>query len=1547
MASEINAQNPSLNDADAQTPSELAPAHARKRNAHTKLPDLSPGAVIKHYELIRELGSGAMGLVFLARDVRLGRLVAIKFLLVETGVAVERFVIEARATASCRHENIVVIYDVGEVAGFPYLVLEYIQGRTVREAMQEPTPDRAQMAIELMLPVARALACAHAMGIIHRDLKPENILISDTGQVKVVDFGIAKQIVDTEPRSIGNSSMKNASRRLTDDDALVGTSDYMSPEQWLGEKLDARADIWAIGVILFELTTGVHPMELLIAEDLGDVSMLEVPMPSARQEISSHSKLAEIIDKCLMKRIDERLGSAQELVEALERLQRQEQNQAALSEDESPFAGLAAFQEADAARFFGRDDDIAAVVAQLRHRAFVAIAGPSGAGKSSFVRAGVMPALRRAHCDWEVFVVRPGRDALASLAEILVSTGSTPATEETDQALVEETLRTQPGYFGTQLRARCKKHGQERRILLFVDQFEEIYTQGTAASERAAFGACLEGAADDASSPVRVIVTIRSDFLDLVAEERRYLAAMTRGLVFLPSMRAEGLRQALEKPLELAGYQFEETQLVTEMLDGLSGMKTPLPILQFMASKLWEARDRQRRLLTRDAYISLGGVAGALSTHADAVLAGMTAKEQRLARGIFSRLVTPEKTRAVLHWDEILSISGDTSSIEQVVQHLADARLLLIEASREHQPRTVELAHESLIAGWTTLRQWLTANENDAKFLGDLRTAAGQWENNGRTEGFLWRDRAATYAREWFEQYRENAIDDRHLELGAREVDYLEAVVGLANRAARKRKQLLGGVMAGLCGVVFVVSLLGLQAKSEARRADSKADEAAQKADEAKQNALEARNATRMAAVSAHAADSTLVLALLRELEPTTTLPPKWNELAQLTLRQDIARVALTHDEPLQWASFSADGQHIVTASWDGKARVWDADGRGDPVVLEGHTDQVLAAAFSPNGKRIVTASSDKTVRVWNADGSGKSIVLEAHGGPVNAAVFSPDGKRVVTGSSDKMVRIWKTDGSGKPVVFAGHEDAVSSVAFSPDGQRIVTASHDGTARVWTADRHGEPIVLRGHRDHVLSAAFSPDGQRIVTGSSDNTARVWNADGSGEPIVFTGHMFGVHTTAFSPDGTRIITASWDHTARVWNADGEGNPVVFDGHQDKLSSAFFSPDGTHIVTASLDKSVRVWEVDRHDKPQRLVGHQSNILAAAFNPDGTHVVTASLDKTARVWRVNGPESPLILRGHEDTVWSAAFSPDGKHVVTASQDKTIRKWDATTGAEELVWRGHSDGIKAAAFSPDGRRIVSASLDRTVRVWNADGQDEPLVLRGHDDAVNSASFSLDGQRIISVSQDKTARLWNADGSGEPRILRGHVAGVYSGAFSPDRRHVVTGGWDKTARLWEIDNGDAPLVFHHNAGIAIGALGGIGAFNGDGSRFITISDDNTLHIWNSNGSSEPIMVRLTEIYPELAAFSPDGSRIVTASHEQKDPATGRTRYWATIWPTFDSLIGPDDARLWRATTYCPPVALRRALLGVSEKLAQEQFATCRAHVAAASERTSERHDQD
>ncbi|WP_437958415.1 protein kinase [Sorangium sp. So ce119] len=1524
------ARMPEERTGNAEPSQEEAPAPPYDGPARGVMP-LEAGDRIKHYEIIRKLGQGGMSVVYLARDTKLGRLVALKVLLRYSGHRIERFLAEARATARCRHDNIVVIHEVDEIREYPYLVLEYIKGPTLREWMAQrehpgasgspgahtpPGPRAPNVVLELMTPVVRALVCAHERGIVHRDLKPENILLDDAGCIKVVDFGIAKQI---DVKAV--STMTSARAALAGDagqrrrSAAVGTPRYMSPEQLLGGDVDHRADLWAVGIMLYELLTGKHPLEPFSRARLSDIASFDVPMPRLSEKRPDVGALGALVDRCLKKSKAERIGSAMELLAELEALL-PGRKALDLGEEESPFAGLCAFQEADAARFFGRDREIAATTARLRNQPLLTVAGPSGAGKSSFVRAGVIPALKGSEGRCDAFVLRPGRRPLSALIDVLVqvagaestSSAATGPPELPDHDELLATLRSQPGYLGVRLRARCRCAGPGHRILVFVDQFEELYTLGAAPEERAAFVACLEAAADDASSPLRVLLAVRSDFLDRMAEDHHFMNDVTRGLWFLPPMGRGDLREALTRPIEAAAHRFETAEMVEHMLSTLESTRSPLPLLQFTAAQLWEARDRARRVLTRDSYDQLGGVAGALSAHADAVLSALPSREQRLARAVLLRLVTPERTRAVVSLDELRELAQDgegdaADAVVQVVQRLAGARLLLIETGEEtggaRDRATVELVHESLIERWPKLGQWLAESEQDAQFLARLRSAAQQWEASGQAEGLLWRDRTAQDARAWHERRRAAHGVDGRVGLSRREERYLLAVVDHAERARRLRRRLTTSVTVMLGAVALIVSYLAIRADQQAARAQAEA--------------LQARNATRMAAARELQADPTTVVAILREIEPPD-VPRGWSVLARWTLQNWVARAVLDHPHWVRHAAYSPDGKRIVTASYDKTARVWNADGTGGPLVLRGHEDGVESAVFSPDGERIVTASLDKTARVWNADGTGEPLVLRGHEDTVHAAAFSPDGKRVATASFDKTARVWNADGTGVPVVLRGHEDRVLDAAFSPDGKRIVTASVDKTARVWNADGTGHPLVLRGHEAGLTSAVFSPDGERIISASVDKTARVWNADGTGEPLILRGHENRVLGAAFSPDGKRIVTASQDRTALVWNAEGKGEPLVLRGHEDGVESAVFSPDGESIVTASYDMTARIWSSPGAREPLVLRGHEEGVTSAAFSPDGERIVTASSDKTARVWNTDGSGEPLVLRGHGDGVYAAGFSPDGKRIVTASLDRTARVWNADGTGEPLILRGHGDGVLGAAFSPDGERIVTASWDKSARVWNADGTGEPLVLRGHEDRVLTAAFSPDGKHIVTASWDKTARVWNADGTGEPLVLRGHDHRVMSAAFSPDGKRIVTTSLDKTARVWNADGTGELLVLRGHEHWVLWAV-----FSPDGKRIVTASSDKTMGLWNADGTGEPLFLRGSDAPLTSAASSPDGKSIVTVSDDKA----------VRVWTDLEPLRGVDDPKLWTATTYCMPIERRIDLLRVPEPMAQADREAC------------------
>ncbi|HWN66252.1 MAG TPA: serine/threonine-protein kinase, partial [Haliangium sp.] len=790
------------------------------------VPEITLGSTIYQYELIRKLGSGGMGTVYLARDTKLGRRVAIKFLQHADRSLSERFMLEAQATARCSHENIVVIYDVKELRGVPFMVLEYLKGETLDQILGDDKlpPSRA---VQLMMPVVRALVCAHQHKIVHRDLKPANIVMTEAGTIKVLDFGVAKVLhgMYASAEELANTAIAMGTGMynlpdITHHGALVGTLPYMSPEQWGADTVDQRSDLWAVGLLLYRMVVGRHPLAPLGGKQLMVTRVLDQPMPSAHNTgVDMPLQLADIIDSCLKKRKAERMSSAEKLLAALEPLL-PGQRPVELSASENPYTGLTAFQETDANRFFGRTREISTVVARLHGAPLLGIVGPSGVGKSSFVRAGVIPALKQSGESWETMVIRPGRHPMAALANIVVPLLSTNNTNLTAQVAEHQTalqhLYQEPGYLGTLLRNRARTHS--RKILLFVDQFEELFTLIRDADERMAFTACLAGMADDPLSPLRLMLSIRSDFLDRVAEDQHFMSELSQNLVFLAPPDRVGLRDAIVRPAEMVRYRFETPAMVEDMLDTLQVTPGSLPLLQFAASKLWDARDRERRLLTEQSYRRLGGVSGALATHADAVLGALPPRAQAMAKIIFLQLVTPERTRGIASVSEPCELTEAPDEAERVIHQLVDARLLVVQRSRGSNGATVEIIHESLIHTWPTLAHWLDENQEDAEFLKQLRTATKQWEARGHSPDLLWRGETLEEARTWRRRYRGV--------LPPLQEQFLNASFRLAARAVRIKRVVVFGIIALLSLLVVAAGIALVKIRDAEHHAHAQAKEA-------------------------------------------------------------------------------------------------------------------------------------------------------------------------------------------------------------------------------------------------------------------------------------------------------------------------------------------------------------------------------------------------------------------------------------------------------------------------------------------------------------------------------------------------------------------------------------------------------------------------------------------------------------------------------------------------------------------------------------------------
>jgi eukaryotic-like serine/threonine-protein kinase len=370
------------------------------------------------------------------------------------------------------------------------------------------------------------------------------------------------------------------------------------------------------------------------------------------------------------------------------------------------------------------------------------------------------------------------------------------------------------------------------------------------------------------------------------------------------------------------------------------------------------------------------------------------------------------------------------------------------------------------------------------------------------------------------------------------------------------------------------------------------------------------------------------------------------------------------HGSRIGSVAYSPDGQRIITGGGavrfsphgeevdftvgdDNAAKVWDAGSGGDVLTLEGHSGAVSSVDFSADGQWVVSGSFDGTARVWDVRTGQVISTARGHGAPIRAVAFLPDGKRFVTGSFDGTATV-REAASGKELLSLGghadrHTDRIYSVAVSSDGHWIATGSWDSTVRLWEAASGRYVSTFRGQSEAVYAVAFSRDSRRIVIGSRDGVANIWNAE-SQLTMVHLKQEGPIWSAAFSHDGRRIVTGSHGLSATVWDATTGEKQMPLNGHTAHIHAAVFSPDNSRILTGSADYTAKLWDSTSGKELLTFRGHKDWVFSAAFSPDGQRIVTGSGDGTVKVWEAATRDQ--VEKWHEEERTAAAVeSAPGK--------------------------------------------------------------------------------------------------------------------------------------------------------------------------------------------------------------------------------------------------------------------------------------------------------------
>ncbi|MDG4766953.1 AAA family ATPase [Solwaraspora sp. WMMD406] len=1098
-----------------------------------------------------------------------------------------------------------------------------------------------------------------------------------------------------------------------------------------------------------------------------------------------------------------------------------------------PYPGLASFEPEDAAWFHGREEQIAQVLGHLAEQAAggppLVVTGVSGVGKSSLLRAGVLPAVAGGalgeSSGWPWILVTPGSDPLD---ELLARTVARAGVDPDEPGI--ETVRAEPTRFG-ELAAKAADAIAAKaadaiaadpadaiaaetadviqqpaadtmvgpaaadRLVIVVDQFEELFTHCTDPAERLAYVTALTNAA-----PALVVIAVRADFYADCAELAPLARVLSAGHLVLGPLTIDQLRRAVRRPTERAGLDIDPG--LVELLLADLGAANPagyepgaLPLLGHALRATWVRRDGRR--LTVDGYRATGGIHRAVAETAERIYLDLDQPGRRALRSALLTLVTVADTGTVLRR------RGDRAAIEPgVLSRLVAARL--VTAGED----TVEITHEALLTSWPRLTGWLAQARDELVLRQRFVVAAHDWQAADRDPDLLLRGTRLVAVREW-----SAGRDD----LRPPETDYLHASVAAADAAEaarrsgvrRLRRLTVGLAVALLLAVAGGLVALDLQSTANEQR----------------------RQATsrQYAAESLIAAESDELLAMRKALDAWAQAPTIEAYGALVSAQSAVTLGPLGTEPGGLSVAVSPDGSVAAVGHPDGTVRLWEVATLRQRDVVLWHADRaaVVSLAFSPDGRFLASGSfAADGVQVWDVATGDLLRRLPAAG----ALGWLPGTTTVVASrvgadlTPELQVGGWDVT-SGELVLALPTGMLAFDLSVSGDGRFLAIANPaDGGGQVWRlADQ-----VQVGAIPAVSQVAFGTAGT-LVVGGSDGDLAVWTI-GSAEPArpLTTGPQRPAAPLTMTPDGTLLTPGGWQ-------------PGRVDGWSigaDVVGPAYVGFAGQALMDLTVSADGRVVAVTGPDAPTMLfrrgasrLPHPESVRYLAVDPAGDRLATAAGDGALRIWDLPGRRTVATVRP-DATVTGLAAAPDGTVAVATTDGRVLRYTaDGTAGDALRIADGREetegpDGPVTDArwpvYSPDGRQLA-ARVTRTgpdgteqvgVAVWDL-GARGPGGAAGEPDAdpgapvatflptgdgtVGALAFTPDGVRLLAAVNHTTvagfdtetrAEIWSWRSTDLSPLDSQSVGAqrITALVVSPDGRLVAVAGTNRRVELRDVD---------------------------------------------------------------------------------------------------------------------------------------------------------------
>lgn len=1337
------------------------------------------------YEILGVLGRGGMGVVYKARQPRLNRLVALKMIQAgkhATPDELRRFRAEAEAVARLQHPNIVQIYEVGNHNDLPFFSLEFVKGGSLAQKL-DGTPQPARPAAQLVETLARAMHEAHQQGIVHRDLKPANVLLAlsrepETRTSTVLTSGLRLNECVPKITDFGLAKRLDSDVGQTRSGAILGTPCYMSPEQAAGKtrQIGPAADIYALGVILYELITGRPP---LLGEGPLDTIILVLhqdPIPPSRLQPKVPRDLETICLKCLEKETAKRYATARDLAEDLRRYQANE-----------PITARPVSASEQVFKWVRRRPAIAALLGLLL---LVTVLGFAGVTQQWLQTRDALDQARASE----------HAEAIASAA---AKEQARRAEEESGKAkTAQQESERQADILRRQLYVsnlnRAAQMMDLRRIGQALDLLNGQRPPPGKEDLRGFEWYCLMRQCNGA----RVTLAEQAGPVNDLAyspDGQTLAVACIDGTVRLWDPTTSQFRTTLrgtQSPISgIQGAFSPDGKLFALVWDSLGHGDGEV--------QLWDTTTYRRQAVWKQPALTCLAFSPdskhlAVGDWNNCIHIWEIARKQKSSplRGhtepVWHLAFSPDgKTLASANQDQTIRLWDVASGKERVVlrghnqpvAHVAfsadgktlasgsrfNAKVWNLTTNQEQASlnlpdgsvRTLAFAPDNhtlavaynLSSLWGEIRLWDLRTRREEILMGHTATILSlAFAPDGKTLASGSSDRTVKLwdVHPWPEWGQLDGHRDRApISSVAVTADGKRAATASYDRTIKLWDLVTGKLQATLTGhgeriseVAFTPN--GKTLVSVDHGGEVKVWDTVQLLEKHADHLNEAP----LTSVAIAPNGNTVAIGAARSVAFLNLATGEFGD--PLELQSQIFALA-----------YSADGRFLAIGGTDGVVRLYDPT-TAIHASLRAHTTAVASVAFSPDGRYLATGGFDKLVKLWDPVTRKERAVLPGHTGRVRVVAFSPDGKQLVSGGEDRDLRLWDVATGTLLGSMQTEHPIVSAAAFALDGKKVLAGYSVGAVCLWDVVLRGQPLTLGWPL--VSSLAFSPDGKTFAS-TDCQTVKLWDVASRTEKGRLGFHRHRVNAIAFAPDGKLLASADGNMEGtlpgeiKLWDLATQTEKATWNGCRFGVSALAFSPDGKWLTSgggSQAGSEVHIWDVAKGRPQKSATDLKQRVRSLAFSPNGQILAIAEGDDwinvpgTLKLWDVaTGREVPGPVKQHRGPIYAVQFAPDGKTVATGSADNTIIFWDVATGRRRATLWGHANVILSLAFSPDGRRLASVGYDKTIRIWDSATAQELTTLKGYRQAIHSVAFSPDGQMLVTGGEplDQTGgiRLWEA----------------------------------------------------------------------------------------------------------------------------------------------------------------------------------------------------------